>query len=188
MVIKFRVLGLVLVSAFFLAQCGGLQVNDLDINAETFTDTDGDLVVDASDNCPNLVNADQADSDNDGIGDICDSVDNNITIPSPVSNVIISDTGNCEVTVTWNDNSNDEDEFYLTRYVDMPSISLTDATTNATVVTLDKAGTGTQSFVDTNFTVSPAMINVSYIVRSRNAAGDSAWSAESNVLSSPSCN
>lgn len=36
-------------------------------------DTDGDGVPDASDNCPNVANADQADADNDGYGDVCDA-------------------------------------------------------------------------------------------------------------------
>jgi hypothetical protein len=35
-------------------------------------DSDGDGVVDASDNCPDVANANQADLDRDGIGDVCD--------------------------------------------------------------------------------------------------------------------
>jgi Ca2+-binding RTX toxin-like protein len=37
-----------------------------------FTDTDGDGTVDPSDNCPEVDNPDQADSDTDGLGDVCD--------------------------------------------------------------------------------------------------------------------
>jgi thrombospondin type 3 repeat protein/hemolysin type calcium-binding protein len=37
-----------------------------------FTDTDGDGIVDATDNCPNVDNPDQADADADGLGDVCD--------------------------------------------------------------------------------------------------------------------
>lgn len=36
-------------------------------------DADGDGVPDASDNCPAVANADQADADNDGLGNACDS-------------------------------------------------------------------------------------------------------------------
>lgn len=36
------------------------------------TDTDGDGVADASDNCPFLANPQQTDTDGDGIGDLCD--------------------------------------------------------------------------------------------------------------------
>ncbi len=36
-------------------------------------DSDGDGVADASDNCPNVANADQADSDGDGVGDACET-------------------------------------------------------------------------------------------------------------------
>jgi len=56
-------------------------------------DADGDGVLDADDNCPNEANADQADQDGDGIGDVCDSdvdgdsvsnsLDNCPTVPNP---------------------------------------------------------------------------------------------------------
>jgi hypothetical protein len=37
------------------------------------TDTDGDGIPDATDNCPIVANTTQADSDDDGLGDVCDS-------------------------------------------------------------------------------------------------------------------
>ncbi len=40
------------------------------------TDTDGDGISDESDNCPTIINADQADQDQDKLGDMCDSQDN----------------------------------------------------------------------------------------------------------------
>lgn len=42
-------------------------------------DGDGDLIVDASDNCPADPNSDQADIDGDGIGDVCDAVNDTDT-------------------------------------------------------------------------------------------------------------
>jgi K319-like protein len=36
-------------------------------------DTDGDFIPDGEDNCPDIYNPDQADSDGDGIGDACDT-------------------------------------------------------------------------------------------------------------------
>jgi DNA/RNA endonuclease G (NUC1) len=64
---------------------GVMDVNDFcpntpagtQVNADGCPDADGDGVADATDNCPNLSNADQADFDNDGIGDACDPDDDN---------------------------------------------------------------------------------------------------------------
>lgn len=41
--------------------------------AAPVTDTDGDGVPDASDNCPAVANADQANADGDSLGDACDT-------------------------------------------------------------------------------------------------------------------
>jgi len=57
----FTVLVLVGLTAMFLGACP--QV----------TDSDADGVLDASDNCVNTPNSDQADSDGDGVGDACDT-------------------------------------------------------------------------------------------------------------------
>ena len=47
-------------------------------------DSDGDGICDNQDNCRNTANANQADNDNDGIGNVCDDTPNG------------SNTGNCE--------------------------------------------------------------------------------------------
>ncbi len=43
------------------------------VGFQTVVDTDGDGVTDDVDNCPDDANADQADLDGDGLGDVCDS-------------------------------------------------------------------------------------------------------------------
>lgn len=50
------------------------------------TDTDGDGVDDASDNCPSVANPDQADQDGDGIGDACDLDADNDGLDDDVDN------------------------------------------------------------------------------------------------------
>ena len=50
------------------------------------SDTDGDGIADTSDNCPDVVNQDQADSDADGLGDACE-------IKPPLADVSVSITG-----------------------------------------------------------------------------------------------
>lgn len=49
-------------------------------------DTDGDGVSDATDNCPAVVNADQANNDGDSEGDVCDMDDDNDTVVDLVDN------------------------------------------------------------------------------------------------------
>ena len=56
------------------------------------TDTDGDGVSDATDNCPNVPNANQADSDNDGIGYACE---NQTTPPDYDGDGVPDATDNC---------------------------------------------------------------------------------------------
>jgi hypothetical protein len=49
----------------------------LDSSRWKLSDRDGDTIVDSEDNCPDLFSLDQLDSDNDGLGDLCDSDDDN---------------------------------------------------------------------------------------------------------------
>ena len=44
---------------------------------EPVFDADGDGIDDIADNCPMIANVDQADNDNDGMGDVCDDDDDN---------------------------------------------------------------------------------------------------------------
>ncbi|MHB1097702.1 MAG: thrombospondin type 3 repeat-containing protein [Gemmatimonadaceae bacterium] len=50
-------------------------------SANPTSDFDQDGVLDATDNCPQTANANQADADNDGVGDACDSVNDNTADP-----------------------------------------------------------------------------------------------------------
>ncbi len=50
---------------------------------EAEIDSDGDGLVDPNDNCPYTVNADQADTDSDGVGDLCDTDLGPIPPPPP---------------------------------------------------------------------------------------------------------
>jgi MYXO-CTERM domain-containing protein len=59
----------------FSCDCNvGFEGDGLSCNA---TDTDGDGIPFSEDNCPGDANPDQADSDGDGRGDVCDFVDDN---------------------------------------------------------------------------------------------------------------
>ncbi|MFI1772533.1 thrombospondin type 3 repeat-containing protein [Thalassobellus citreus] len=66
-------------------------------------DFDKDGVLNASDNCPNDFNPDQADEDNDGVGNICDMVNDYDTDGDGV----LSDNDNCPS--NYNPNQEDDD-------------------------------------------------------------------------------
>lgn len=51
------------------------------VNVTVLCDSDGDGVCTPTDNCPNVANASQTDTDGDGIGDACDPDDDNDLIP-----------------------------------------------------------------------------------------------------------
>jgi len=69
-------------------------------------DTDGDGIADTSDNCPDVVNQDQADSDADGLGDACEikppSADVSVSITGPQEPVFFGDEVTLRVDVTNN--------------------------------------------------------------------------------------
>jgi hypothetical protein len=86
------------------------------------TDSDGDGVNDNDDNCPSVANADQADSDNDGVGDACansntdhdqdgvsDSMDNCLAEANPDQKDSDNDGEGDACDVCPEDAENDED-------------------------------------------------------------------------------
>lgn len=62
-----------LLSATVIDSDGFSPSNATTINLTVLADQDGDGFADANDNCPSNHNTDQADIDNDGKGDVCDS-------------------------------------------------------------------------------------------------------------------
>lgn len=64
-------------------------------------DTDGDGINDDVDNCPDTANADQADNDGDGLGDLCDDDDDN--------DGILDDDDNCPLISNSDQADNDGD-------------------------------------------------------------------------------
>lgn len=71
------------------------------------TDTDGDGVADGSDNCPTLSNADQADNDSDGIGNVCDSTPDGVADSD--GDGVADDNDNCPSQANANQADNDSD-------------------------------------------------------------------------------
>lgn len=68
-------------------------------------DTDGDGILDSQDNCPQVANPDQADFDDDGMGDVCDDdIDNDAVVnmddicPWTSSGEIVDPASGCSIT------------------------------------------------------------------------------------------
>ena len=62
------------VFSIFISFFGLLLSCENELAGNTYSDTDGDGIYDALDNCPTFANPNQDDSDGDGIGDLCDEV------------------------------------------------------------------------------------------------------------------
>ena len=59
------------------------------INLGLARDTDSDGIADSADNCPTVYNPDQADMDNDGIGNVCDSDIDGDGVANDIDNCVI---------------------------------------------------------------------------------------------------
>lgn len=87
----------------------GLCVNNgTDSEDETPPDADGDGIADTADNCPDLGNTDQVDTDDDAMGDVCDTDDDNDGIPDESNGTHVMD--NCPTGVTFISNATSDND------------------------------------------------------------------------------
>ncbi|RZF78164.1 esterase [Pseudoalteromonas sp. S4488] len=75
---------------------------------EPTNDADNDGVLDGADNCPNVANADQADNDNDGVGNVCDSTPDGETSDSD-SDGVSDSLDNCPLVANSDQLDSDAD-------------------------------------------------------------------------------
>ncbi|HEY8569974.1 PHB depolymerase family esterase [Microbulbifer sp.] len=91
------------------SSCAGpVQACSTSGGGEQPTDTDGDGVEDALDNCPNTANANQADNDGDGIGNACDSTPDGEPVDSD-SDGVNDSVDNCPSVANAGQEDNDGD-------------------------------------------------------------------------------
>ena len=83
-----------------------------DVDVWAIEDSDGDGVADNADNCPSTPNADQADLDNDGLGNLCDDDADNDGLTLQQETAIGTDPLNPD---TDGDRINDGQEYALGR-------------------------------------------------------------------------
>jgi choice-of-anchor B domain-containing protein len=74
---------------------------DESVNVIAITDVDGDSILDSNDNCVNISNLDQLDSDDDKQGDVCDDDDDN--------DGVLDDNDNCPLVANPNQEDIDND-------------------------------------------------------------------------------
>ena len=82
----------------FLTACGGSsEIVDLDANntESVADDNDNDGIADNVDNCPGIANHDQADSDGDGTGDVCDGTGGSTNTSDGDNDGVNNATDNC---------------------------------------------------------------------------------------------
>jgi uncharacterized protein DUF4347/Big-like domain-containing protein len=108
-------------------------------NADNESDLDFDGIEDNLDNCPNIANPGQDDFDNDGIGDLCDAVDNSTPPSTPIedadNDTIADSRDNC--VNDYNPNQSDVDGDGVGDVCDTTSVTID------TPPTIDVPGTFT---------------------------------------------
>lgn len=73
-------------------------------------DSDGDNIGDARDNCPSISNSDQADSDRDAIGDVCDADADNDGVLNVDENGVQNNGDNCKFVQNRDQRDDDGDK------------------------------------------------------------------------------
>jgi len=91
-------------------------VDVLGIRVNPPPDSDGDSVADDVDNCPSISNSNQADTDNDGIGDACDSDTNTQGVLSPIYRFWFPQNKTHFFTINENEKDNIIDTFPPEKY------------------------------------------------------------------------